>query len=525
MQNEAKHSLPANAMLREFRITRVLGAGGFGITYLAEDTHLKRNVAIKEYFPTELAWREASTKVVPRTTQNEAPFVKGVESFMNEAQKLARFKHANIVTIHNFFPANGTAYFVMPYYEGESLEEYLHRKKKPLNEAEILKFIHPILNGLEAVHKEKILHRDITPGNIYLRNSGDPLLIDFGAARVAVGKASRSLTMVLTQGYAPMEQYNEKGERQGPWSDIYALGAVMYHCISGNPPPPAPERLVEIYGEKDPYKRAADIGKGKYTEQFLTAIDRALEVKTVAPRPQNVAEMRKLIGKEKTTAAPPVAPPPPAPVKTTGGKLWKIMTALFAIFAVILGVTTYEGFTEAERWESNYWSANYEKRELTNNVSSLNDELEKIREENQNLQGRKISYPRITTYPLTLTKIEFASWDGNNLVNSYGNTLYANNLNYISPRIHYSTNIFFSAGNKDIYVKLYLPNGTLSTGSTSPAGYSYKSSLYLSANSTNKMLELTRWGTDSGGYFDRGWYRFEVWYNSGCIGTASFFVN
>lgn len=294
MPEYAKYALPVGTKLREYLIEDVLGVGGFGITYLAEDTHLKRKVAIKEYFPIEIAWREENTLVIPKSEDFRESYSVGVERFLREARSLAQFVHPNIIQILNFFPANGTAYFVMNYVAGESLGEYLKREQKPLPEKMLLDIVFAVLRGLKAVHKKKILHRDIKPDNIYLWKDGEPMLIDFGASRYAIGHASsQSLTLVLTEGFAPYEQYQTDSAKQGPWTDIYALGATMYKAITLEAPPKAPDRLG-MDGDQDPLIPAVQAAKGQYGERLLQAIDKCLAV-SIKDRPQSVDELKALL--------------------------------------------------------------------------------------------------------------------------------------------------------------------------------------------------------------------------------------
>ena len=289
------HALPPGYRIEEYELVRVLGSGGFGITYLGYDHHLDKAVAIKEYLPNDLAVRTDNNSVLPKSTQDKADYEWGLARFLNEAQTLARFDHRHIIKIHRFFRAHGTGYSVMEYAEGETLSEVLQRKGT-LTESELKAILFPILDGLEVVHEADFLHRDIKPSNIVIRDDGSPVLIDFGSARQAVAGKSRSVTAIVTPGYAPIEQYSAKGH-QGPWTDIYGLGAVCYRCLVGEPPADATERLRE-----DPLVPAAQRCKGKASVSLLDAIDRALRVDE-GERPQSIAEWRTTLSDE--TEAPP----------------------------------------------------------------------------------------------------------------------------------------------------------------------------------------------------------------------------
>ena len=237
-----QHALPNGYMFEGYRVEGVLGAGSFGVTYKAREVAIDRLVAIKEYMPAGIATRDPqNSSVHPISSADEEEFEWGLERFQLEASTLVSFRHPNIVPVFRFFEANGTAYMVMEYQQGQSLSQLLMSGKK-LTENEIYEIIDPLLDGLERVHMSGFLHRDIKPGNIYLRDDGSPVLIDFGAARQALGERSRSLTRIFTPGYAPHEQY-ETSSNQGPWTDIYALGAVMYLLVTDTPPVDAPTRL------------------------------------------------------------------------------------------------------------------------------------------------------------------------------------------------------------------------------------------------------------------------------------------
>lgn len=235
------NALPPGFRLAEYRIERYLGSGGFGITYSAVDEHLDRRVAIKEYLPKSLAMRDANDRVTVATAEDETAFRWGLDRFLDEARALAHFDHPNIVGVKRFLEAHGTGYIVMEYVDGEPLSEML-KHKPTLTEPEIREHVLPLAGGLAEVHAAGLLHRDIKPSNIAVRADGVPVLIDFGSARLAVSAKSQSLTAVVTPGYAPLEQYAAKG-RQLPATDIYALGAVLYRCVTGITPLDGTSRL------------------------------------------------------------------------------------------------------------------------------------------------------------------------------------------------------------------------------------------------------------------------------------------
>jgi outer membrane protein assembly factor BamB len=230
-----------------YQVGRILGKpGGFGVTYLGFDRLNEECVAIKEYVPREIAGRDTDGRtVVPYSTNEQEEFQYGLDRFTGEAEVLAQFDHANIVSVRDFFEANGTAYLVMEYYEGKTLQNYLEEQPGGRMDPEVgARVMLRVLDGLREIHAEGYLHRDVKPSNVYLTQNGRPILIDFGAARQAMGERSRSLSVVMTEGYAPYEQYHRKGD-QGPHTDVYGCGATLYRVVTGEKPAPATERIVE----------------------------------------------------------------------------------------------------------------------------------------------------------------------------------------------------------------------------------------------------------------------------------------
>lgn len=280
-------ALPVGYRLHEYRVDKVLGQGGFGITYLASDVNLNAKVAIKEYLPEQFANRTIDITVAPRSANDEEFYEKGLENYLVEARTLATFRHPHIVRVARFFEANNTAYMVLEYERGESLKAWW-RNHADLPEADLLLLLRPLLDGLAVVHESGFLHRDIKPDNIYVRDTdGTLVLLDFGAARSTSEQRTEENNFV-TPGYGPIEQY-VMGE-QGPWTDIYAFGATLYWMVSGKKPIEAPDRMVD----PDPLKPAVEVGKGRYSQEFLSAIDWALKPET-QDRPRDVAAFRKAL--------------------------------------------------------------------------------------------------------------------------------------------------------------------------------------------------------------------------------------
>jgi serine/threonine protein kinase len=277
---EHNTSLQAGYRIREYEIERQLGEGGFGIVYLAKDRNLEKQVAIKEYMPSDFAVRMGGETVRPKNNQTDIEiFTWGKQAFLQEARALARFTHHNINRVLTYFEANNTAYMVLEFEAGENLKAYLDRHQ--CLDAELLeRKLRALIHGLKTVHATGYLHRDIKPGNIILRGDGEPVLIDFGAARQLVCSKSRPVTAMITPGYAPIEQYSSKGDL-GPWTDIYSLAATAYHCLTGKIPAEAVDRIRD-----DPLPLVQKLGIAGRPELFR-AIDWALEVGE-HDRPQNL---------------------------------------------------------------------------------------------------------------------------------------------------------------------------------------------------------------------------------------------
>ncbi|HEY0845008.1 MAG TPA: protein kinase [Noviherbaspirillum sp.] len=314
--------LPVGTHLGEFEILDLIGEGGFGIVYLAYDHSLERHVALKEYMPSGLATRTTSMAVTVRSQHNAATFTAGLKSFINEARMLAQFDSPSLVKVHRFWEGNGTAYMVMPFYEGITLKQALKERRITPSESWIRLLLADLFDAIETIHQAHCLHRDIAPDNILLLKDGRPLLLDFGAARRVIGDLTQCLTVILKPGFAPIEQYADiAGLRQGEWTDIYALAAVVYYLITGKAPPPAVARMV--HDELIPARKA---GKGRYSDAFLAALDKALSVKP-EQRFRSIDELRRALdimdtvprtlprdtGHVATTVVRPTVNPDPEP--------------------------------------------------------------------------------------------------------------------------------------------------------------------------------------------------------------------
>ena len=234
--NDPSMLAPGSILLGKYIIGSVIGKGGFGITYLAYDTKTNKKVAVKEYFPYGIAARSAgSPAVYVSSKDNEEAFELGAEKFYEEAQFVSKFKgNSNIVEVYEFFYENDTVYLAMEYLQGRTLKEYI-RDHGIISAPQALFIANGVSCALAAAHSESVLHRDISPDNIILCGSGNVKLIDFGAARQVVAEHSQTFSVILKPGFAPIEQYNKKGN-QGPWTDIYSLGATLYFALTGDIP-------------------------------------------------------------------------------------------------------------------------------------------------------------------------------------------------------------------------------------------------------------------------------------------------
>jgi len=287
MAEQSNQPLEDGYQLQNYRIRKVLSSGGFSIVYLAEDEN-ETPVAIKEYLPASLALRREGDVLPAIAAENLAIFRYGMKCFFEEGRTLAGLAHSNVVRVLNFFRANETAYMVMRYERGRSLQEHIEHHRGSIKEEFVRRVFTLLLNGLREVHANKLLHLDIKPANIYIRNDGTPVLIDFGAARQTLTDKATRLAPTYTPGFAAPEQYRRR-ELLGPWSDIYSVGASMFACLTAAAPPAADQRM-----EKDRYLPASGMWGGKYSRQMLETIDWCLRLDHLE-RPQSVLALQKVL--------------------------------------------------------------------------------------------------------------------------------------------------------------------------------------------------------------------------------------
>ncbi|RTL73022.1 MAG: DUF4189 domain-containing protein [Hyphomicrobiales bacterium] len=283
--------LPVGTRIDQYEIIGLLGRGGFGITYLVRDDALQKEFALKEFFPEDLVRRDGASIRFANKTNSENDYRWGLRKFFEEARLLAQFNHPNIVSVRRVFEANGTAYMLLDFIKGSTLEKWLQGLDSPPTQEELDLIAGPLLNALELVHANRSWHLDVSPENIMIRASdGQPILLDFGASRFEIKQHSQLVSaLVFKSGYSAPEQYTSNADRYGPWTDIYATGATFYRAICGHRPTEATSRQMS-----DDLKSTSEAATGRYRPQFLKAIDASLKLQPQS-RPQTIAEWRQML--------------------------------------------------------------------------------------------------------------------------------------------------------------------------------------------------------------------------------------
>ena len=400
IEEAQSNALSIGSMLEEFEILSILGAGGFGITYKVKDTNLNKIMVIKEYMPNAFASRSNNTTVTCISKDRET-FEWGLERFLDEARTLSSFDHISIVKAHRFFEANNTAYFVMDFYEGETLEDYLKKHpNKQFNQDEILSVMMPIIEGLKAVHNEGFLHRDIAPDNIFLRQTKPPILIDFGASRNALGVQSQNISAIVKHGYSPPEQYTSSSN-QDETTDLYAISAVIYQMITGVKPPESTHRQTEAFnGDSDPIEDIEQIYKDKFRPSFLKTVAKGLSLRQ-KDRVQSIKEFQEglvsedeieedepkdeLVSKKKTIAITkkietPKDTTPNTPTPNTTPQKSIVMPIVIMVLVIViigLGLYSYKQSQEA------VITPEQNKITVDNEKIKLQKELERLKQEKE----------------------------------------------------------------------------------------------------------------------------------------------
>jgi tRNA A-37 threonylcarbamoyl transferase component Bud32 len=337
--------LPPGTRIDQYEISQLLGRGGFGITYLVRDDGLAKDFALKEFFPEDLVRREGTSLRFASKPNSENDYRWGLRKFYDEARLLAQFNHSNIVNVRRVFEANNSAYMLLDFIKGSTLEKWLQGLDSPPTQEELDLIAAPLLSALELVHENRTWHLDISPENVMIRSSdGAPILLDFGASRFEMKQHSQLVSaLVFKSGYSAPEQYTSNADRYGPWTDIYAFGAMLYRAVSGERPSEATARQMH-----DEQKPATQSTKGAYRDKFLKAIDWALRLRP-QDRPQSIGQWREMLldGSGTVAAAPAktralmnastrvLSTPAPAPVSGTGRNKRTMMTAAGALGALL----------------------------------------------------------------------------------------------------------------------------------------------------------------------------------------------
>jgi serine/threonine protein kinase len=360
-----RHALSAGTMLRQYRIESILGQGGFGITYLAFDTDLQRPVAIKECFPRDYVSREGTT-VIPTSAGDKKDFDWALGKFVEEATTLAKFRHPGIVQVLQIIKdENNSAYMVLELIDGQPFDQWLKNAEVPVTEFRLKRIVMPMLDALEVVHANGIVHRDIAPDNIFIRKNGEAVLLDFGAARQTLTQRSRTMNLVVKDGYSAPEQYYTEG-RQGQWTDVYAFGAVLYRAMTGKRPVDAMARLDAINnGEPDPIEPLSGVAAKGYSREFIKAVEAALAPQ-VKVRPQSLAAWRPMLLGNEAKAVRPLAlgdlasadnlAATPAQKRAGSRRLLAVAAAAVVAIAGVGGVLAWQSAVgvqmEAEAWNA-----------------------------------------------------------------------------------------------------------------------------------------------------------------------------
>jgi serine/threonine protein kinase len=340
--------LPSGTKVDQYLISKVLGRGGFGITYLVRDEGLEKDFALKEFFPEDLVRREGTSIRFAAKPNSEADYRWGLKKFYDEARLLAQFNHSNIVNVRRVFEANNSAYMLLDFVNGSTLEHWLQGLDSPPTQEELDLITAPLLNALELVHANKTWHLDFSPENVMIRASdGAPILLDFGASRFEIKQHSTLVSaLVFKSGYSAPEQYTSNANRYGPWTDIYAFGCTLYRAISGSRPMEATSRQL-----KDEVIPVAQVAKSRYRDNFLKAIDWSMRLPP-DERPKSIGEWRRTLlesGPQRSSAArmtrvmtgvttlvPPREEPRAEPLQQhEGSKAGRIGIAVAAIVALL----------------------------------------------------------------------------------------------------------------------------------------------------------------------------------------------
>lgn len=472
----------------KYRIIKVLGRGGFGITYLGEQIYLGRKVAIKEFFMEGLCVRHNSTSDVYSPVNAE--LVKRFRTkFVKEARNIAQLKHPNIVQIMDIFEQNDTAYYVMEYLEGGSLLDKV--AGGAIDEKLALKYIREVASALTYIHSHKMMHLDVKPANIILDRNDNAVLIDFGLAKQYdnTGQQTSTTPVGISHGYAPIEQYKQEGVNSfTPATDIYSLGATLFKLVTGATPP----EISHIMNK----------GTLPFTSNVSVNVQNAI-IKAMKPaildRPQSVDEFLSIIGDCG------------AEQKTPKVRRWPFVLALSLVstIAIVLLVLYITESHSKNRYRRTSMRQSTEISSLYNKLETAEEKIESSKSELSEFKSEIGE-----TFPMIITSIDIGNVDyENNMLTNYGSAIYSYKTRYLKPRIKYTG---IKSGTVTLKVKWRNSSGGLRQGSNSPSDASFTQDVYISQGKNNTFY-FTGWGNNNDGNWSAGTYYVEIWYKDVCL--------